>query len=133
MSNEESISLQLQICSTEPRDPERIDDDAVALRDEFRELGIQVVDPTSSGPSPRGAKSPEMLTVGGIAVAVVPEMLKELIKLVFDWIQRDPCRTIKIRQKVGGPEYELTGSWKADQLATLMKALARQDAKAEPL
>jgi len=81
----------------------------------------------------QGAKSPEALTIGSIAVAVVPEVLKDLIQALFDWVRSSPSRTITIRPKrgnmdnAGGNEIELTGKWSPAELKVLSEALLKAD------
>jgi hypothetical protein len=119
--------LMLEVSASEAVPDERIDEQVVQLGHEIRELNIESVERLSTGKDSRGAKCAETLTVGGLVVVLVPDLIKELIRLVFDWIQRNPGRTIKIRQKEGGPEYEITGAWKAEQLAEVMKVFAKTD------
>lgn len=111
---------------------ERIDEEVRVLQEELRTLRADSVEAISE-PAPPGSKSGEALTVGSFLVAVAPELLKEALTIVIEWLRRDPSRVIKIRQTTGGPEYEVTGHWKAADLAEMMKVLAKQEANSSRL
>ncbi len=126
-----SVVFFLKLSSEVPVSPEQLQEDTLQLRHELMELNIESVELDKSGKLPEDAKPGDPFTLGALVIAVAPEMVKELIKLVLDWLPRDPTRIIKIRQKESGLEYEIKGSWKGPQLAEVMKVLAQQESAPE--
>jgi hypothetical protein len=122
-----SVVFLLELSSQTPVSQDQLQETTFQLRDELMELNVESVELAKSGKTAEGAKAGDAFTLGALVIAVAPEMVKELVKLILDWLPRDPTRIIKIRQKNGGPEYEIKGSWKAQQLAEVMKLLARQE------
>jgi hypothetical protein len=94
----------------------------------LRELHIDSIEPIG-GTAPSGSKVDQIFTLGSFLIALAPELVKEALSLIVDWLRSDPSRTIKIRSTAGGPEYQITGRWKAADLAGIMKILAKRDAR----
>ena len=121
------IILSLTVSSDIPVSQEDLHEETLALRDELLELKVQSVElETRETPEP-GTKAGDVFSWGALVIAVAPEMIKQLIKFIVDWLPRDSTRIIKIRRGSDGSEYELKGEWKADQLARIMAALAKEE------
>jgi len=105
-----------------------LDENVIQLIGEVRELDVQSAERLTVTNSNRGTKAGEAFSLGGLVVVLLPEVIKDLVGLVVDWVRRNPGRSIKIKGGTdGAPEYQITGAWKAEQLAEVMKALSRTD------
>jgi hypothetical protein len=122
------VSLGIEVCFAIPTSPDQIERTVLELQAEVSELNVESVAVASAEHVRPGGKG-DGLTLAGLAIAVVPELIGEVLKLLFDWVERDPTRTIKIKEKASGPEYEITGRWTAEQLAGVMKVLSKRDVK----
>ena len=122
------ITFRIDASSKANLPPERIDDAVRELQDELRELHVSSIQPVAEA-APPGTKSAEAFTLGSLLIAVAPELVKQAVNIIVGWLQRDPSRVIRIRDKDGGPTYEVTGAWKAADLAEMMKVLARQESR----
>jgi hypothetical protein len=121
-----AITVRLEAYSKAQLPTERIDEEVRQLQGELRTLRINSIDPVSQ-PAPPGAKSGEAFTLGAFLLAVAPELLKDTLDILIDWLRRDSSRIIKISQTDDGPKYEVKGHWKAADLSEVMRALARQE------
>jgi len=124
------ISLEIDTCSQPGLPLERIAEDAQHLQEDLRQIRVDSIAPLS-GPAPRGAKSAETSILTSFLLAVAPDLVKQALSILLDWVRRDSSRSIKIRKTKGGPEYVITGSWNASDLAKLMSVLAKQEERGE--
>jgi hypothetical protein len=70
------------------------------LRDEIQEFGVESVRlQTTTAPS--GTKSMEAVTLGALAVTILPTALPRLIEFLQAWALRTKDRTVKIKASVG--------------------------------
>ncbi len=120
------ITVRLDAYSKAQLPVERIDEEVRELQGELRTLRINSIEPVSH-PSPPGTKSGEAFTLGAFFLAVAPELLKDALNILIDWLRRDPSRIIKISQTDDGPKYEVRGHWKAEDLSEVMRAFAKQE------
>lgn len=118
--------LVLDISSSETVSDDKIEEDTIQLSSELRELNLESVERERTASVDQRTKAGEALTLGGIVVVLVPELIKEVTKLIFNWIRRNPTRTITIREREGKQLYEVTGAWQAEQLAEVMGALSKE-------
>ena len=77
------------------------------LRGELEELGVESVDLLKDKPAPQGTKSAEAVTLGALAVAVLPNALHKLIEFLNGWLMRGENRKIKIKTQVGDRSVEV--------------------------
>jgi hypothetical protein len=79
------------------------DVDAVArrLRAEIQDFGVESVTLQASGTAPSGTKSVEAVTLGALAVTVLPQVLPKFIEFLQAWSLRTKDRTVKIKASVG--------------------------------
>jgi hypothetical protein len=88
------------------------------LLSELRELDIESVELTKGGIAPAGSKG-DPITLGSIAIQVLPAVLPSIIGLVQSWASRGQGRTVKFKAR--GIEFE--GS--PEEFQQLMEALAK--------
>jgi hypothetical protein len=73
------------------------------LLSELRELDVESVELTRGGAAPAGSKG-DPITLGSIAIEVLPAVLPSIIGLVQAWASRGRGRTVKF--KAEGIEFE---------------------------
>jgi hypothetical protein len=105
-----------------------------SLRGELLELGVNSAEVVASGDVPEGAKSPEAVTWGALAVAVVPTFLPKLVEYLQSWSMRGENRRVRIKTQVGDRSVEVEYSPSAlsqEELTRLVDKLADSLAKAD--
>jgi hypothetical protein len=121
-----SLNLTLSISIGQGADAEELDRFARQLRDEIAELEVDAVEPLAGGPIPAGAKSAEAITLGALAVAILPTILPKLIELLHAWTMRGENRLVKIKTQAGDRSVEVEYSpttMSAKELEHLVNAL----------
>lgn len=101
--------------------PDEQDALARQLLAELSETDVESAALLAAGPAPEGTKSPEALTLGALAVAVLPTFLPKLVDFVQAWALRGQGRVVKFKGKIAGQEVEFEGT--ADELKTVLAAL----------
>ena len=81
MTSESPIHLTLQLNAGKDDDPEVLDRQARQLLAEIRDLDVEDARLVKGGPAPQGAKSAEMVTLGSLAVMVLPTIATTLSSL----------------------------------------------------
>ncbi len=107
-------------------DTDRLDVLTRGLRDELLELGVGSAEAVVSDVVERGPKSPEAVTWGALAVAVVPTFLPKLVEYLHSWSMRGENRRVRIKTQVGDRSVEVEYSPAAlsqDELTQLVKKL----------
>ena len=119
----EAVHLALQVNAGEDADDEELDRITRQLLGEIRELEVESAKLVTAGAAPEGTRSAEIITMGALAVAVLPTVLPKLIELVQAWIMRGQGRTVKFKGMVGGGEVEIEGAT-PDELKALLATLS---------
>jgi hypothetical protein len=127
---EQSVAITFEVEASSKQDLplERIEEEVRQLQNDLRQLHVDSIEPVS-GAAPPGTKAAEVFAWGSLLVALAPDLVKQALSIMLDWVRRDSSRTITIRPTKGGPEsgYVITGIWKAAELAEIMKVLAKQE------
>ena len=71
------------------------------LRSEIQDFGVEAVSLQSTDAVPSGTKSVEAVTIGALAVTILPQLLPRLIEFLQAWSLRTKDRTVKIKASVG--------------------------------
>jgi hypothetical protein len=71
------------------------------LRNEIEDLGVESVRLATTPNAPAGTKSMEAVTIGALAVTVLPAALPRLIEFLQAWTLRSKDQTVKIKASVG--------------------------------
>lgn len=121
MSDTEKVELQVEVGAPEATD-EEIDRMARQLLSELRGLNVESAELTRSGPAPVGSKG-DAITIGSIALQVLPAVLPSVLGMVQAWALRGEGRMVKF--KGGGIEFE--GS--AQDLQDLLRGLEKRKKK----
>ena len=111
---------------------EEADDDALDrvtrdLRSELLGLDVDSVEFVKSGESPEGAKSAEAVTIGSLAVILLPTLIPKLLEYLQSWSLRAESRKVSIKTQVGDRSIELEYSPAAissDELEKLVQTLS---------
>ena len=127
---EQSIPITLLVQAGADASPGEIDALARQLLAELREMELESADLASAGPAPEGTKSPEAITLGALALAVLPSFLPKLIDLVQAWALRGQGRTVKFKGKLAGQEVEFEGS--AEDLKVVLASLGAKSPPGPP-
>jgi hypothetical protein len=81
--------------------PEDVDALTRRLRDEIEEVGVESVHLHTDHAAPSGTKSVEAVTLGALALTILPTALPRLIEFLQAWSLRSKDRTVKIKASVG--------------------------------
>lgn len=102
------INLILTLEPLEAVDLASVDESARLLLADLRESEGTVTAELLVGDSgPVGAKSPEAITIGMLALAVLPTMLPRLVQALQAWSLRWRDYRVRIKKQVGDQSFEL--------------------------
>lgn len=104
---EKQILLTLQLNSGESYDAEELDRQTRQLLAEVKELDVESVELVKSGELPEGAKSGEVVTLGTLAVTLLPVVAPLVIESLQKWSKRAENRTVRIKAQVENRSIEV--------------------------
>ncbi len=113
-----AINLGLTIVDAD-QDDDALDALARQLREELTELGVESAELETGAAAPSGTKSAEAVTLGALAISVLPVMIPKLIEFLQAWATRGEGRTVKVKAQVADRMVELEYSPKAMSQAEL--------------
>ena len=102
MNETDKVEFHIEVSATDAVE-EDIDRMTRQLLSELRELNVESAELVQGGPAPRGSKG-DPVTIGSIAVEVLPAVIPSVIGLVQAWATRGQGRTVKFKGK--GIEFE---------------------------
>ena len=102
------------------------------LRTEIQELGVEAVTLETTDTVPSGTKSVEAVTLGALAVTVLPQVLPRLIEFLQAWSLRRKDRTVKIKASVGDRSVDIEYPEGASELAVQALIQKMTDTLAPP-
>lgn len=117
MTDTDKAEFELQVSIADATD-EELDRFTRQLLSEIRELDVETAELTHGDAAPQGSKG-DPITLGSIALVVLPAALPKVFDLVQGWASRGQGRTIKFKGK--GIEFEGTPEELERILATLEK------------
>lgn len=117
MNENDKVELNLEIVAADATD-EELDRLTRQLLSELRELNVETVELAKNGPAPNGSKG-DPVTIGIIALEVLPVAIPSVIGLVQAWVMRKQGRTVKFKGK--GIEFEGSPEELQKLLASLEK------------
>jgi hypothetical protein len=106
MAEDSPISLMVAVGYEHSSDDE-LDALTRALRSELDELGLGKAELTTAGRTPDRAKASDPVTLGALAIAVLPVVLPKLIDFLENWMKRDGERKIKLTCGAGDKRIEI--------------------------
>ena len=86
--------------------PDDVDTMTRRLREELNDLDLESV-ALVRGDAPAGTKSGDAVTLGALAITLLPSLLPKLIEFIQAWSLRGQNRTVKIKANVGDRSIEL--------------------------
>lgn len=119
----EQIEFAIQIKAPEATN-EQLDRMTRQLLTELHDLRIGQVSILQEGFAPEGAKSAEAITLGAIAIAVLPPLLPKIIEAVQAWVLRGNNRTVKFKGKISKQMIEFEGS--AEEFQKLLETFLKK-------
>jgi hypothetical protein len=102
MEDNYMVEFEIQVSSTDATD-EELDRMTRQLLSKLRELDVESAELEKSGPAPDGSKG-DPITIGAIAIDLLPAVLPSVIGLVQAWMTHGQGRTVKFKSK--GIEFE---------------------------
>jgi hypothetical protein len=122
MDNPQLTELKLEI-SAGYASTEDIDLITRQLLAELKDMDVESAELTKGVRSPAGTKSVDPVTIGSIAIAVLPTALPKVVEAIQAWALRSSNRTVKFKGKVSGQAIEFEGS--AEDLQKLLNKLSK--------
>ncbi len=115
-----SVSL---LVSEKDADPDRVDHITRQLRRELLELNAGPVELVPAPKPDPHAKAADPVTLGALAIAVLPGVLPKIVEFLQAWVLRGSNRTIKIKTEVNGRviDLECTGRVPQGEINALLK------------
>jgi len=102
MTTDDPIKLEIEVLAKDATE-EELDKMTRNLLKELRETDVVSADLVSIGPAPEGSKG-DAVTIGMLALDVLPTAIPGVIALVQAWVMRGQGRTVKFKGK--GIEFE---------------------------
>lgn len=130
--SKQEINLILTIDAGTEIEDDELDMQTRRLRRKLIELGVNSTGLASGEAAPEGTKSAEAVTLGSLALVVLPTFLPKVLEYLQSWTQRDESRRVKIKTQVGDRSIELEYAPSAlsqDELSHLVNTLTGAMAK----
>ena len=121
-----TITLTLNIEAGDELDRDALDQLTRQLHRELLELDVEAVDFIQEGTPPKGTKTSDAVTIGALAVAVLPTLLPKVIEFLQTWSLRGEGRKVKVKSQVGDRSIEVEYTHEAmslDDLKNLVDTL----------
>jgi hypothetical protein len=131
----EPYHLKVQLEGDPAATPEELDSATRQLRSELLDLQVESVDLIASQDVPAGAKGAEAITLGTMAITVLPIFIPKIIEFLQSWVARHDGKTIKVKSQAGDRSIELEFTQKAisqAELKTLLETLTGSLAASAP-
>lgn len=122
MNENDKVELKLEILSSDATD-EELDRATRQLLSELIELNVESAELAKGNPAPDGSKG-DPITIGSIALEVLPVAIPSVIAFVQAWVLRKQGRSVKFKGK--GIEFEGSPEELQKLLATLDKRNERK-------
>ena len=122
MTTSEPFEFQVEIIVSHATE-EDVDQMTRQLFAELRNMDIESVSLVKGEDAPLGTKSADPVTIGALAIAVLPSILPKVIEAIKAWALRGQGKTVKFKGKVNGRMIEFEGS--ADELEKLINRLKK--------
>lgn len=107
IDEQETRRINLHIDLGEEADDEELDRATRELRSELMELNVDSVELVKSGKWIEGTKSAEVVTLGSLAVVLLPMVIPKLLEYLQSWSLRAENRKVSIKTQIGDRSIEL--------------------------
>ena len=122
MPTDNPIKFEIEILA-EGVDEEDLDILTRNLLRELRETNVNSANLLAIGKAPEGSKGDPVVTIGTLALEVLPAAIPSIIALAQAWIMRGQGRTVKFK----GKDFEFEGS--PEELQKLLGSLENRRKK----
>ncbi len=122
MTTSEPFEFQVEITASYATE-EDVDQMTRHLFAELRKMDIESVSFIKREDAPLGTKSADPVTIGALAIAVLPSVLPKVVEAIQAWALRGQGKTVKFKGKINGRMIEFEGS--ADELEKLINRLKK--------
>jgi hypothetical protein len=122
MNENDKVELTLEVVAADATD-EELDRVTRQLLSELRELNVESAELTKGESAPSGSKG-DPVTIGNIALEVLPVAIPSVVAFVQAWVMRGQGRTVKFKGK--GIEFEGSPEELQKLLAKLEKGIKRK-------
>jgi hypothetical protein len=102
MNENDKVELTLEVAAADATE-EELDGITRQLLSELRELNVESADLAKGESAPSGSKG-DPITIGNIALEVLPVAVPSVVAFVQAWVMRGQGRTVKFKGK--GIEFE---------------------------
>jgi hypothetical protein len=109
MTIQEPFEFQVEILAQDATE-EDVDQMTRQLLRELREMNLESASLVKSGHIPSGTKSADPVTIGALAVVVLPNLLPKVVEAIQAWALRGQGKTVKFKGKINGTMIEFEGS-----------------------
>jgi hypothetical protein len=120
ISETKPVSLTVNISAGMEIDADALDHLTRQLLAEIQELEVKSVELARNEARPAGAKAVDPITLGALAVAVLPAVVPKLVELLQSWAMRGENRMVKIKTQIGDQSLEVEYSPRSMSQAELM-------------
>ena len=120
------LNLTLYVDVGEDADADELDRLTRQLRAEMQELEVESVELVKEDSVPDGAKPAEAVTLGALAVAILPSIVPKVIEFLQAWSMRTENRAVKVKTQIGDRSLEVEYSpttMSQDELKHLVETL----------
>ena len=114
-----SFTLQLKL--SEDFEPDEWDYLTRQLQNEIQELNVESVELVKGGQIPSGAKTGEAVSMGALAIAVLPAFIPQVVTFLQSWVMRAESRRITVKSQIGDRSIELEYAPKSMSQEDLLK------------
>ena len=136
MSAETKVAyLTIQVGADEDADADEIDRLARDLLSEINDMEVESAELLRKGEAPTGTKSAEAVTIGALAIAVLPAIVPKLVEFLQAWSLRGRNRTVKIKTQRGDRSLEVEftpASMSPEELKSLVDTLTATLTESSP-
>jgi hypothetical protein len=123
---QETRRLILNVDLGEEADEEELQQATLQLRAELMDLEVEKVEFVKEGELPEGAKSAEVVTLGSLAVVILPVVIPKLLEFLQSWTLRGQDRKVIMKTQAGDRSIELEympSAMSADELQRLIQTM----------
>ena len=114
-----SLTLQLQL--SENFEPDEWDHLTRQLRNEIQDLNVESVELVKGNQIPAGAKTGEAISMGALAIAILPAFIPQVVTFLQSWVMRAEGRRITVKSQIGDRSIELEYAPKSMSQEDLLK------------
>jgi hypothetical protein len=100
--------LTLRLDAGEDVDADELDRMTRVLREELADVpDVESAELLGAGAAPRGSKVIDPISLGALAVAILPGAVPKVLDVLNGWLMRDENRKIKIKTQMGDRSVEV--------------------------